>query len=1277
MASTTIIKRALVITLASVVILAGLLVGGVRLIDHLVPGYRQALAERIGRRIDADIDIDAIELRWQWNGPLLELADVRVTRHGFDKPAVTLASLGLHFSFTDLVNGKRLPDGLVLEQPTVAVRRGDDGRPKLEYWSRPDDEPLDWDTINERLALLHTATISDADITLLDEALPDGRARIERLDAHIAHRGNNRYALRFNLDGPDWLKQADGKARFSGRLPAIDTADFEFSVDALDTPTLAHGAGLIDDKLYERLSGGRLTTTIDGRWQQGHLLDARAAFDLAAVHDDSRQTDLLPALSSTLEATGIESPEAGQDSAPDDDIRVAMTSLSGDAPGLEDFSLTGAIDLDEPRLRLDARHVPFSIAWRLAKLRIARLADTTANARIDNLALTLGADTPLQLAFDFQDLSIDDPAITLGPVAGSYYQQADNHRLQFNDAGGTLAARRYLRGELPISDLDGEIAWQRHDDGWQIDANKLALTSAEATFQTSGRIQLQPGSAPVVDIQASASAPQIAPVLARIPQAEDLPNEKLRDWLPKAITAGTLDSASLEVRGAMDRFPFAKPRGDERFHLELSGHDVDVAYKDDWPPLKSARGKLTLDGDDLRVDVAAARMLDVDLGPATGRVANVREPVLKIDGKARNARAEKMLAFLVRSPLRDRFEKIVDALKITGPANLALDLRIPLKPELGDVDVSGDVQARGATLRTDVLPGPITDITGTLHFDDERGLTGHALKGKLLGVALNTDIEPAPGERQRIVSRARLQLPEDGAALAHYLPESWLRYGHGATDLRIAFEVARDGEVSAIDIDSDLRGLALDLPAPLTKPADRAAPMAITVAGDASRVHIDYDKRLDTRVRLRDGTVTRIQARLNDNTLEPPDVDGIWIGGRTETTDGLGWFYVVTEQIEAAEKLARQTGGPASTLDFVGGDVRVGALELDNRYFENTHIRAQPMNARPGWRVDFEGPDTQGQITWTQPAGGNVNIAGNLARLALKTRARQPEPAPAESDPVIWSYIDPTDLPHLDVFVANVEVDGTDFGEAELKARAQPDGWQLDRFQLKNGAMAGWATGRWTHDNGLTQASAQTRFAGHGMAGLLRALGYAATVTAESTQVHARLNIAPNPLGLDLRSLDGSVDLELDNGTFTAVEPGAARVLGLVNLYVLPRRLRLDFRDVVDEGLAFDHVRAHFNIDKGNAYSDNMLIETPSSQIRMTGRIGLAARDYDERVTIVPKVGSGVAVASTVLGGPLVGAAVFAMQEIFKKPIKKFSSIAYTLKGSWDDPRIEQPSAEQ
>ena len=169
--------------------------------------------------------------------------------------------------------------------------------------------------------------------------------------------------------------------------------------------------------------------------------------------------------------------------------------------------------------------------------------------------------------------------------------------------------------------------------------------------------------------------------------------------------------------------------------------------------------------------------------------------------------------------------------------------------------------------------------------------------------------------------------------------------------------------------------------------------------------------------------------------------------------------------------------------------------------------------------------------------------------------------------------------------------------------------------------------------------------------------------------------IKPNPNGLDLRALDGNLSLAMDHGTLLSVEPGPGRLLGLFNLYVLPRRLRLDFRDVVDKGMAFDKVRADFDIHNGNAFSKNARIKTPSSNITINGRIGLAARDYDEHVTITPKVGSGLAIASALFGGPFIGAAVFAVQELLKQPIKDFSSVGYTLKGSWDNPTIADPVA--
>ena len=1265
-----ILKRTLVIALASVVILAGLLVGGVRLIDHLMPGYREALGERIGRRIDADVRIEGIELRWQWRGPLLELADVRVTRHGFEQPAIRVQKLGLHFSFAELIEGKRLPDSLVLDQPRLAVRRGEEGRQQIANWSRPGDPPLDWATVNDALALLRSVRINDAGVTLFDPSLPAGQARIDKLDASLARDGQG-HAWQFDASGPDWFRKATGRGRFSGRLPGVDTADFKLSLQGMKPLTVAHATGLLDDDLAARLSGGELASEIEGRWAHQQLVDARAEIDTAALDDQRDNATLLPALSATLKAANI--PASARPASGGDDFSFVVSDLRGDIDGIDRFSLSGAVDMHEPALRIDARHLPLAFALRLARLRYARLKQADIEAQIDDLTFALGADTPARLSFDFTGLAIDDPALTLGRIGGSYHQRAGVHRLRLKAANGTLEAQRYLRGALPLDDLGGELAWQRDHDAWQIDARKLTLTSQNAQITANGRVRLPRDGAPVLDIDAHASAPDAAALLQHVPQAADLPNERLRDWLPKAITAGALDSAHLQIAGAMDRFPFADARKNERFHMEMAGHGVNVDYKPGWPRLNNARGTLTLDGDDLRVDVASAQMLGIGLGAATGRIANVREPVLKIDGEADNARAEKMLAFLVESPLRDRFAKVVEALDVRGPADLALDLSIPLKPGLGDLEVAGDVRARGASLHQKALPGRITNINGKLHFDND-GLRAKGLKGNLLGVALSADVRPAPDKRQRIVARARLELPRDRAAVTRYLPDSWLGYANGATDFTVDLEVTRGGDVSDIDLQSDLAGMALNLPAPLAKPAQRSAPLAITVAGDASHVDIDYDQRLSVGVRQRDGHVRRVQALFNDANLQPPDRDGIWIGGRAVSANGLEWFKLVRQQIAAAN---RASDGDDQGLAFIGGDLRIGELNLGNRYLRNAQLRAQTMSATAGWRIDFEGPDTQGQVTWTQPAGGNINIAGNLARLAIHTRQQQPQAALDDAEPVIWNDADPRDLPHLDLFVKTVRVDGADFGHAEVKARALPDGWQLDRFQLEQGALEGWATGRWMRDSGLTRASAQTRFAGRGLSPLLRSLGYAATARAEDARVHARLNIAPNENGLDLRALDGSVDLALDNGTVTAVEPGAARVLGLFNLYVLPRRLRLDFRDVVDEGLAFDKVRAHFRIENGNAYSDNVRITTPSSKIHMSGRIGLAARDYDQRVTITPKAGSGVAIASTVFGGPLVGAAVFALQDLFKKPIEKFSRIAYTLKGSWDDPRIEQPSARE
>lgn len=139
-----------------------------------------------------------------------------------------------------------------------------------------------------------------------------------------------------------------------------------------------------------------------------------------------------------------------------------------------------------------------------------------------------------------------------------------------------------------------------------------------------------------------------------------------------------------------------------------------------------------------------------------------------------------------------------------------------------------------------------------------------------------------------------------------------------------------------------------------------------------------------------------------------------------------------------------------------------------------------------------------------------------------------------------------------------------------------------------------------------------------------------------------------------------------------AVQPGAGRILGLLNFYALPRRLTLDFRDVVNKGLAFDTLKGDFRIEDGNAWTDNLKIRGPSLRMEIQGRVGLAARDYDQKITIQPQVSSGVALAGTLAGGPAVGLALLVAQQLFKKPLAEMSELSYRLRGPWDNPTIDR-----
>jgi uncharacterized protein YhdP len=125
----------------------------------------------------------------------------------------------------------------------------------------------------------------------------------------------------------------------------------------------------------------------------------------------------------------------------------------------------------------------------------------------------------------------------------------------------------------------------------------------------------------------------------------------------------------------------------------------------------------------------------------------------------------------------------------------------------------------------------------------------------------------------------------------------------------------------------------------------------------------------------------------------------------------------------------------------------------------------------------------------------------------------------------------------------------------------------------------------------------------------------------------------------------------------------------------LPRRLALDFRDVTEEGLAFDSVSGDFALRGGNAFTDNLLIKGAAVDIGVAGRTGLGTQDYDQTVVVSGNPSGPLAVAGALAAGPVIGAGVLVLSQVFKGQLQGLTRAYYRITGPWSAPVVERVSA--
>lgn len=1032
---------------------------------------------------------------------------------------------------------------------------------------------------------------------------------------------------------------------------------------------------------------------------------------------------------------------------------VRLTYRDGSAGGAPAGGHLEGERLDLAALTKIARRLPFpaSVAEKLAEHPVSGLIERL-DARWSGLP---EAPKDWSLQTRLTNLSVGARAMPVRadgvPVEGIPGIEGAEVELQATPAGGsaTLSVTEgalefpgvFAEPRLPMNDLKLTTRWRQKDDHIAVDVDQLTLRNQDATGSFKARWHTLPGKQGadrfpgVLDLTGSFSRANGARVFRYLPLG--IPAEA-REYVRQAIRKGEARNVAVRIKGDLYKVGDNPPeRGSEfRFAGQVSG--VTMAYVPPslqpegqlpWPALEGLSGELIFDHSTMLVKNASGRVQGhpgwqfsrVQVG-----IADLAHTRVVVDAEGAGTLTS-ALDIANASPVGGFIGHALEKATASGDASLHLKLDIPVdRVESSKVD--GRVQLAGNDVR--ITPGTplLARAQGTISFND----TGFSIQGAKAHV-LGGEARVSGGTQAQVAqatpsSAEHTSLPVvlnvSGTATAEGLREmaEWAPLpevarqltGGAGYEARVSFQ---SGQPEVL-VTSDLRGLAMKLPAPLNKPADAAWPLRYEsgpAAGsrDHARIQLAVGDQLrgefETEVesgRMRRGMIG-MGAQAIAHMVLPPS--GVAAHVQAPRLDVDAWKEALTGMFGRQTDTATASGDNAY-LPTVW-TLNTNELAMDERVVHDVSIKG--TREGPVWRADVQARELAGRLDFTEDASdGAGKLVARLSRLSIpdtKTHASAgatgvPEPVPSHLQTQALPPSQPArQMPSLDIVADQFELHGKKLGKLEINAinhhiashgqgRAL-QAWELSRLVVSVPEAVFSASGRWDAqargpvrplDAGAPQALQDMRRTTldfkldiRDAGALLTRFDMPGVIARGEGQLKGDLSWRGSPISPHYPTMAGQLHLDVGEGQFLKTDPGAAKLLGVLSLQALPRRLTLDFSDIFSKGFAFDFVRGDVRVAEGVAHTNNLQMKGVNAAVLMDGSADIANETQDLRAVVVPEIDAGTAALVATAINPAIGLGAFLAQLILKKPLIQANTQEFHVGGSWDNPtvrKLDRPS---
>ena len=864
---------------------------------------------------------------------------------------------------------------------------------------------------------------------------------------------------------------------------------------------------------------------------------------------------------------------------------------------------------------------------------------------------------------------------------------------------------------LMLQSLEADASWRLQGERIEIALDQLRLANADV--QGSGQLRwhtsdpAQSGSRSrfpgVLDLSATLTRARAEQVHRYLPLSV---GPQARRYVREALQGGQADRADFRVTGDLWEMPFNSPGAQGEFRIAAQLQGVDFAYVPGylqtegdapWPALRGVRGELVLDRTSLKLSSVAGGLrgapnlrlseASIDLGDLAQATTT-----LLVNARAQGP-ADEVLGFVRDSPVNFFTGQALQRARISGNAGVQFGLQLPLD-NLGAALVNGSVTLTGNDVRISPDAPLLARTSGSLRFS-EQGFTVEGAQAQLYGgpVRFSGGMRPVPGG-----GPPRIAFQGQGTASAEGLAQAELGFvsrlfeqasGSAPYSAQLGFR----GGVPELQVASSLQGMAIRLPAPLGKSAEAPLPLRYDnavlteadglVRTDRLRVQIGpaalplVDLHYERDVAGIEARVLRgsIAVGLDATESAPLPATGVLANLRFGSIDVGAW----QRAFESATSVTAAATAPASAaapqLDYLPTTlaVRANKLTVAGRTFNSLVLGGSRADTL--WRANVDAVELSGYGEWRPPsASGAGSVHARLARLQL------PPSAATEVEQMLEQ---PKSVPALDIAVNDLALGERRLGRVEVQAvnrggAGRASVWQLTRLQATLPEARLSAAGQWAADPQASSPSAPRKAAldftldvADGGA-LLTRFGHPGTVRGGKGSIVGQLGWLGSPLALDYPSLSGQLKADFERGQFLKVEPGAAKLLGVLSLQALPRRLALDFRDVFSQGFAFDFVRGDARVEQGVVLTNNLQMKGLNAAVLMEGSANIARETQDLKVVVVPEINVGTASLIATAINPAIGLGTFLAQFLLRQPLQAAATKQFHITGGWSDPQIEK-----